>query len=168
MVVVPVNGYESLYSISDDGRIFGKKSGKELVPYLSKQGYLRVKLYKDSKPKMFMVHRLVADAFIPNPEKKSQVNHIDGIKTNNNVKNLEWVTQRENQIHAHKNGLNSTKHAVESNKKRVVQKTVHDTPIKTWESMSDAGRALNIAVSNITHCCRGRIRHAGGYRWEYI
>lgn len=164
--VAPIKGYEGLYVVTSDGTIIGLKSGKELKP-MNMRGYLRVKLYKNAKSKTHSIHRLVASAFIPNDQGKEQVNHIDGNKSNNNVSNLEWVTQSENQIHAYLNGLNSTEHANMATRKRVLQKTIEGELLKTWDSMSDASRATGIPIGNITHCCRGRINHAGGYKWTY-
>jgi DNA-binding XRE family transcriptional regulator len=86
------------------GRIKNNKTGKILKSYLTR-GYLRVSLYNDSGRKCKLVHRLVAQAFIPNPDNKSDVNHINGCKTDSNVCNLEWVTASENMSHAHSSGL---------------------------------------------------------------
>lgn len=163
-----IDGYEGLYIVTPDGEVVGVKSGKTLKPSRLKSGYLRVKLYKDSQPKMFMIHRLVASAFIPNEYHKGQVNHIDGNKQNNAVHNLEWVTQSENQIHAFKNGLNTTTYAIAATKKNVIQSTIDGEQIKVWDSISEASRKTGIPAGNITHCCKGRIRHAGGYKWDYF
>lgn len=114
-----IKDYEGLYQISNLGRVKslvgwnGKKYiSRERVLEPTKRSddratYQRaiVKLVKDGKGKDYRVHRLVAQAFIPNPEKKPQVNHIDGNPLNNNVKNLEWVTDRENKLHAIENDL---------------------------------------------------------------
>lgn len=81
------------------------RKGKLLKPYKSKKGYLSVDLRINGKRKIMLVHRLVAETFIPNIYNKPQINHIDGDKTNNNVNNLEWCTNGENQLHAFKNGL---------------------------------------------------------------
>ena len=163
----PVKGYEGLYSVTSKGEVIGLKSGKVLKP-TSVRGYLRVKLYKDAQSKSISIHRIVANAFIPNEHNKSQVNHKDGNKGNNNVENLEWVTQSENQIHAYRNRLNTTAYAVDANKKRVAQKRLDGGLLRIWDSMSEASRSTGIPVSNITHCCKGRINHAGGYKWDYL
>lgn len=162
----PVSGYEGLYYVTDTGKIYGEKSQKWLKPSLTDRGYCRVKLYKNAVGNSIFIHRLVAETFIPNPDNKPQINHKDGNKTNNSIDNLEWVTQMENNIHAIRTGLNSTKNAVRSNMKKVRQYSREGEFIKEWDSMSEAGRRLNIPVANITHCCKGRIRHAGGYVWQ--
>jgi hypothetical protein len=100
-----VVGYEGLYEVSNYGNIRNYKTKIKKLFVFDKKGYVRVSLYKNSKPTMKRVHRFVALAFISNPLKKSQVNHIDGDKDNNIVSNLEWVTNQENMTHAIKSGL---------------------------------------------------------------
>lgn len=99
-----IEGYDYPYYITDDGRVWSdsRKNGIErfLKPIKSKDGYLFVNLYKNGKPKVMRVHRLVAQAFIENPDNKPYVNHIDGNRTNNAANNLEWCTQQENVRHA--------------------------------------------------------------------
>lgn len=104
-----VVGYEQTYQISNYGRIKNKKTDDFLNPPITPNGYVRASLYKDSKSKNHMVHRLVAEAFIPNIKNKPLVNHKDGKKCNNIVSNLEWVTNSENQIHAYENDLKKAK-----------------------------------------------------------
>lgn len=104
--------------VSDDGKIYtldhsylrkngrlDNRKGKQLRPSVDKYGYERVVLTKNGIRKTYSVHKLVALAFIPNPENKTTINHIDGNKRNNNVSNLEWATEKENQNHKWKNGL---------------------------------------------------------------
>jgi predicted house-cleaning noncanonical NTP pyrophosphatase (MazG superfamily) len=97
-----INGYEGLYEISDLGNVKSHsfKNPKNLSQHLNAKGYLNVKLYKENKKQGFQVHRLVAIAFIPNPENKPEVNHKKGIKKDNRATELEWNTSSENKIHS--------------------------------------------------------------------
>ena len=116
-----IEGYEGLYQVSTCGNVKSlpkvRRNGtgtyiqKErlLKPSNTSTGYKKVELYKDGKRKSFKVHRLVAIAFIPNPDNKPEVNHIDGNKINNNIDNLEWVTSSENTIHAYETGSSPNK-----------------------------------------------------------
>ena len=90
-----VNGYER-YLISNFGKVKNAKSGRILKPHVSKDGYATVILCKNGKPKSFRIHRLVATAFLPNPESKLEVNHKDYNRSNNCVANLEWIARKEN------------------------------------------------------------------------
>lgn len=94
-----IKEYEGMYSVSSDGRVFSYKSNKYLKLQSNKH-YLKVMLTKNGEQIQKLVHRLVAEAFIPNPENKKEVNHIDGNKLNNSIDNLEWVTPKENQQHS--------------------------------------------------------------------
>jgi hypothetical protein len=107
-----INGYEGKYSISQDGKIFASPSNKRpkgcvLRPWLIGNGYEMVMLYKSKKPKKYLVHRLVAETFIPNPLGLSEVNHKDGNRLNNSIDNLEWVSSKQNKQHAISMGLYS-------------------------------------------------------------
>lgn len=145
------------------------------------KGYLQVHLSRKNQKEMYLVHRLVAEAFIPNPEKKPCVNHKNGIKTDNRVDNLEWCTYSENNKHAWKIGLQETTpkqrlHSIELGKtkgglnaKKVVQYDLQDNLIKEWKSATEAGKQLKIYHSNIISCCLKKygFKTAGGYKWRY-
>lgn len=109
----PIKGYK-YYEVSNKGRIrswynnrFGKLKNPKIknIQIATSGGYSIIQLYKNKREKNYFVHRLVAEAFIPNPNNKPLVNHIDGDKNNNNINNLEWVTDSENKLHAYKIGL---------------------------------------------------------------
>ena len=113
----PVKGFEGLYEVSNFGnvrslkKIIGRRvvDARLLKQRISTQGYLMVSLTRNYKTFNASVHRLIAEAFIDNPFNKATVNHIDGNKLNNDISNLEWATQRENNIHAYRTGLHDPK-----------------------------------------------------------
>lgn len=176
----PIEGYEGLYEISNMGNVKslpkcrGRYEGGEkiLKQHRSEQGYMKVTLCKDSKVKSFRVHRLVAEAFIPNQENKVQINHIDGNKCNNNINNLEWNTGSENIKHAYDNKLKrafwlNKKSVKHPNSKKVLQYDKNMKFIKVWDSMSDIEREMSIFVDSVSKCCKGSYKTAGGYIWRY-
>lgn len=183
-----IKGYEGLYQISSSGNvksldryIINKNGDKQFFPekYLTQgfnNGYLKVTLSKNNKQKTFRVHILVAKAFIPNPENKSEINHIDGNKSNNRIDNLEWNTRSENELHAYKNGLAKpsdkqkqavAKYAKENYSKKVIQYSLNGIFIKEWNSMHDVWRELGIRPSYICRCCKGLRNQTYGYIWKY-
>lgn len=161
-----VVGYEGLYVVSNDGYVKGVKTGKILKFSHTYNGYPRVKLYMDAKGKEKLVHRIVADAFVDNHDNKPQVNHKNGIKSDNHIGNLEWVTQSENLSHAAKSGLIDISKMTSVTSKRVIQKDMGGKILRIWDSMSEAAREMGLQVANISNCCSGRIKSTGGYKWN--
>ena len=104
-VFVMVPGYNDRYLISNRGRIISLNSGSEMAQYVQKNGYAAVKLHTHNVKRTFLIHRLVASAFVPNPNGLAEVNHIDGDKLNNSADNLEWVTHSQNMRHSIEVGL---------------------------------------------------------------
>lgn len=123
-----IDNIKSDYLISNKGNIYSLKNNMQLKPQISNCGYYRVELYyyknDKYKSKKLSVHRLVALAFIENPNNKSQVNHIDGDKSNNCVENLEWNTPSENDYHAYANGLKPYKYGEASHLQKYSEKQV--------------------------------------------
>lgn len=169
-----IEGYEGKYQISNLGRVKAldfKRTKKERImkPHINTSGYLAINLYKNAKFKTYRIHRLIAQAFISNPENKPCINHIDGNKLNNSIDNLEWCTHRENTIHAIKTGLSSSptvKYGTDNPKsKKVKQYDLQGKFLKTWDCISDAGKSLN--ATHISDVCNGKRKSCKGYMWEY-
>ena len=141
VVYSSIQGYDD-YIIDTDGNIFSFKLDRMLIKTISTKGYHMVTLNKDGYKKSYPTHRLVAMTFLPNPDNKPQVNHIDGNKANNSLSNLEWVTGSENVRHAVKMGLRDKAHekARIDNQKMVLHKT---TGIY-YDSLKIACETLNI------------------------
>lgn len=126
-----------------------------------KGGYYCVGLSK-GKTKTFRVHQLVAKAFIPNPENKPYVNHIDGNKVNNSVSNLEWCTCSENNLHNHKIGLTN------GHKRKIIQYDLEMNELNKFNTIKDASNKLNICYSSIKAVLYEKQNTAGGFIWKYL
>lgn len=158
-----VPGYVGLYKVSNQGRVkrcFGNGKENFLTGKKDKDGYTEVILSKNQRKKYFRLHRLVAEAFVPNPESKPQVNHKDRNKQNNSVTNLEWVTASENAKHCFLTGRKIHKRAV-------IQYTRDMVLVSLWDSIKEASKSLNINEHNISYCCAGGLKTAGGFVWRY-
>ena len=158
------------YEISNLGRVcsFKKKYPRIMKPGKDHKGYLQVVLRTGGKQVTKKVHRLVAEAFVPNPENKSQINHIDENKGNNVVDNLEWVTCSEKNNHGTRNRRMAE--ALLNRRdlsKPVVQYTTDGVFMAEYSSIHEAGRITGIAYQNIYKVCRGKRKTAGGYLWLY-
>lgn len=152
-----IEKYEGLYQVSTLGNIKNTRSGNILIPQ-DCRGYLRVKLHKNGDFDNKLVHRLVAETFIPNLENKQQVNHIDENKTNNRVDNLEWVTRKENCNYGTRNErISKSKY-----------KPVQCSNGIIYDSMLSASQKLNIPPAHISRVCRGLRKSTRGYSFKYL
>ena len=170
---VDIKGYEGLYQASNLGNIKSLLTSKILKATINSSGYFKVELHKKGKTKVLYVHRLIASAFIPNPENKPQVNHKNGDKLCNSIDNLEWVTRSENQKHAIKNGLRSPSPMLgrfgklNHNSKSILQCDVSGNIIRKWDSIAEASRYYGCNCSSISNVLNGNRKTCKGYIWKY-
>ena len=157
---VKIEGFEK-YEVSNLGKVRNMKTGKILKPRLHRNGYLMHQFYENNKRKFLYLHRIIAIAFIDNPEEKPQVNHIDENKLNNDLSNLEWCTVRENLVHGTR-----MKRIAEKNFKKVIQLDLNDNVLNVFESIKQAGQETGVFATSISACCNGRIKSSGGFKWR--
>ena len=138
-----------------------------LKPDISNCGYLRVRLYGKNECRRFSIHRLVAEAFIDNPENKPEVNHLDGNKTNNNVENLEWATSKENMRHSILLGKVMPKYGKHKGSKPVVQLSIDGSYIAEFSSCSEAADKTNSNKHHIANVCGKRRKTTNGFKWVF-
>lgn len=162
-----IKNYEGLYQISNYGNIKNFKNNKIISGYYDKDGYKRICLYKkeNNKEKRYypFIHRLVAQAFIPNPNNYPIINHKNEIKDDNIVSNLEWCTIKYNNNYGNRN-----KKIREKRIKKVAQYSLDMKLIKKYNSITEASKEANASTSQISKCCKGKFKTAKGYKWKYI
>lgn len=152
-----IKGYEGLYAVTSCGKVWSYKRKKFLSQRLDRYGYLIINLSKNGVPKTYLVHRLVAEAYIPNPLGLPQVNHRSENKTENHINNLEWISAKDNVNYGTRN-----ERAARAN-----SKPVHCVELdRVFPSMKAAGEELHIDSQNISACIKGRAKTSGGYHWE--
>ena len=159
----PVVGYEGHYQVSNFGRVKSIKFGKEIIlkPRKDKCGYYSVVLYKNGIVKKYYVHRLVAEAFIPNPNNLPCVNHKDENKLNNSVDNLEWCDRLYNVRYGTGIERRSKKRS-----KPVLQYTLDGNLIREWASVMECGRN-GYNQGHVADCCNGKLKTHKGFIWVY-
>ncbi len=176
-----IEGYEGYYEISDSGEvksldryvscsdgtlhhIRGRIMKQSICRYRDNDdvGYLVVNLRKNGTSYVAPIHRLVAKAFIPNPQNLTTVNHIDGNKHNNNVSNLEWASYRDNNIHALLNNLRSPRGNA------IRQYTLDGAFVAEYKSTCEAARKTGLSRCGISHCLNGRCDTSGGFIWKKV
>jgi len=184
-----VPGYKNEYCVSDNGLIWSIRSQKVLSPKKTSTGYFRVGLSVNGERHDYGIHRFVALAFIPNPEGKPTVNHLNEVKSDNCVQNLEWATTAEQNIHGTRiaRAMRNTDwkkrsekmdykaiaskhdyHKMNKNQmKAVIQLDEHGFFIAKYNSLSEAAQVKKIRPSHLCSCLKGRRKTCGGYQWKY-
>lgn len=147
------------YSIDVNGVVTNITTKRQVKQQLNQRRYI-VELWKNNKKKHSLVHRLIAQAYIPNPNNLPQINHIDGNPSNNKLENLEWITDRDNKLHAHKTGL------VNKYKIPILQYTLDGVFIKEYSSILEANVATNVDRKSIKLNIEGKYKQAGNYIWK--
>jgi hypothetical protein len=182
-----IEGYEGLYQVSNEGRVKSLdrvidaynynanknisyvKKGRILKQGLDKDGYSLVNLCRNSEDhKTCKVHRLVAKAFIPNPNNYLEINHKDECKTNNVVENLEWCDHSYNNTYLDKNVRGGLTRIKNGNTKKVYQLTLDGKLINVFKSSREAERISDYNHSSICNCINGRTKTYKGYLWRYV
>lgn len=146
------------YCVTTDGRIINLLKNKSIVPSITNSGYYQVTLCGNKRYK-FYVHRLVAEAFISNPDNKKQINHIDGNKLNNDMSNLEWCTESENQLHRYRVLKKGFKH-----KKKVICLETN----KIYDDSYKAAEDTKLKQGHIFECCQGKRKQVGNLHWRFL
>lgn len=166
---------KNLYEVSDTGILRNVKTGREIIGTIEKNGYVRIRIENKEIGNVVRttLHRLVAEAFVPNPDNKPQVNHIDLNKQNNCASNLEWATGSENMKHAYSNGVG----VKELTAYRECAKKCVTNGNDVFESISDAARWLaakglcknqRSGIAGISCVLRNKRKHFGGYEWKVV
>ena len=154
------------YQVSNAGEVMSCKFEKEIIlkPGMNNCGYLFVALCQNGIPKNHLVHRLVLKAFVGKCPKGLEAHHLNGIKTDNRLFNLEYVIHSENQLHAFRTGLQTPS---TPNEKAVIQRSKAGQLIAVYKSQSEASRKTGVGISSISYCCSGRYKTAGNFLWEF-
>lgn len=164
-----IEEYEGLYQVSNLGRVRGlpKKRGRQhckiLSHFVRSDGYVTTTLSKNGQLRTFGIHRLVASAFVSNPEGKPQVNHIDGDKANNAASNLEWVTRLENIRHSWETGLRDIDTTYAKKRRAVVRGDG-----EVFASITEAAKSSGASPQGISRVLKGSLKKTHGYTFRYL
>ena len=170
-----IEGYEGLYQISNFGRVksldryvksrwgnYRLLNGKLIKGYKNKNGYCLITLWNKQISKTYLLHRLVAETFLSNPDNLPQINHKDENKSNNQVENLEWCTAKYNSNYG-----THVERSTAPKRKTVYQYSIDGQFIREWSSSMEIQRQLSFSQAHITDCCNGKRKTAYGYKWSY-
>jgi len=158
------------YEIYSDGRVFSRTLSRFLKMKKIGKGYRGYCLTNEAGKHYLYAHRLVAQGFIPNPEDKPQVNHKNGVKTDNCVDNLEWNSSSENLKHAFATGLKNNRHLIGNinTVRKVKQIDLDGSVLRIWNSIAEAGRELGCWPQNISLAATGKLKTSAGFQWSYL
>lgn len=154
-----IEGYEGLYKVNTFGDVFSCRRKKCIKPRKTKQGYLRAHLSKNGRAKDLSIHRLVANAFIPNPDNLPQINHIDENKFNNSVENLAWCSLLQNINHGT---------CIERTHQKQRKSVICEETGNIYASVSEVNKAHGFSISYVSRVCRGERKTAYGFHWRYV
>lgn len=145
-----VVGYEGLYAVTSCGKVWSYKRQKFLKPKANSKGYLYVDLCKNGEVKRYYIHRLIGEAFLPNPDNLPEIDHIDNNKNHNYLNNLQWISHKDN--------------VRKSCNKPVLQFTLDGEFVREWDCANDVRKEINKQINN---CLKGRTKTAYGFKWFY-
>ena len=168
-----VEGYEGLYKVSNLGNVMSLRYrrghfSKTLIPKCNSCGRLWVELSRDGVTKPMQIHRLVAIAFLPNPENYPEINHKDENPQNNRVDNLEWCTRQYNvNYYFDRRRNDSIKRNGKLKESPIIQKTLDGEFVRMWDNSRQIKKELNLSDWSVSECCRGNRKTAYGFTWHY-
>lgn len=159
ITIKDIKGYERLYAITSCGKVWSYKSKKFLKPIITRNGYLRVNLSKNNVQKIFLIHRLVAEAYLDNPNNLPEINHKDEVKTHNWINNLEWCDGKYNRNYGTR---------TERASKRCMKKVICIETGEIFNSGKEAAEVMGLSRSHISQVCNKKRNTTGGYHFEFV
>lgn len=168
MIWKNIENYKDIYSVSTNGDIYSHSWKRIMVGKINKNGYRQIILCSNNKRKTKLVHRIVAETFIENPNNYPCVNHINGDKQDNRVENLEWCNYSHNTKEAYRLGLEKIYKGSDNKRSiKINQYDLNGNLINTFNGIKEAGRILNICPGHISKCCKGKMKTAYKSIWKY-